>query len=291
MLSMTGYGVGRANEGQAQVVVEVRAVNHRFLEVRARAQGGLSDLSSVLEEVGRARGQRGRLEMSARLETTLGGRVRLDMARAASAMRDLEALSAQLGRSEPVPLSMLAAVPDVFVEDTSSGSEALQAALRSAAERALDQLDAMRASEGAALRADIERRLARLAEHASSVLERADEAVDGARARLKTRIERLLRGTGVALDESRLEHEVAMLAERSDVAEELTRLQSHVAQMSALLRLDNEPVGRRIEFLLQEMGREVNTLGSKTSDLAITARVLELKAELERVREQAQNVL
>jgi uncharacterized protein (TIGR00255 family) len=291
MLSMTGYGVARASSGRAQVVVEARAVNHRFLEVRARAASGLSDHTPVLEEVGRARGQRGRLEISARLEGSIGGNIRLDAARAASAMRDLAALVKDLGRAEQVPLSLLSAVPDLFVDDATRDSQGLAATVREAANLALDQLEAMRRSEGTALAEDIARRLTRIHTLSSTVLARGDEAIDAARARLKTRIERLLRGTGVALDEARLEHEVAMLADRSDVAEELTRLQSHIGQMAALLKLETEPVGRRIEFLLQEMGREINTLGSKATDLEITSAVLELKAELERMREQAQNIL
>lgn len=291
MLSMTGYGVARASSGQAQVVVEARAVNHRFLEVRARAAAGLSDHTPVLEEVGRARGQRGRIEISARIEGSVGGNIRLDTARAASAMRDLAALVTQLGRAEQVPLSLLSAVPDLFVDDATRDSQGLASAVRAAANHALDQLEAMRRSEGAALAEDIERRLAKIDTLANAVLARGEEAVQGARTRLKARIDRLLRGTGVALDEARLEHEVAMLADRSDIAEELTRLQSHTSQMAALIRLETEPVGRRIEFLLQEMGREINTLGSKATDLEITSAVLELKAELERMREQAQNIL
>jgi uncharacterized protein (TIGR00255 family) len=291
MLSMTGYGVARVSSGQAQVVVEARAVNHRFLEVRARAASGLSDHTQVLEEVGRARGQRGRLELTAKLEGSIGGNIRLDAARATAAMRDLAALVAQLGRAETVPLSLLSAVPDLFVDEAARDSKGLLDAVRKAANGALDQLEAMRRSEGAALADDIARRLTKIDGLASAVLARGDEAIDAARARLKTRIERLLRGTGVALDETRLEHEVAMLADRSDVAEELTRLQSHTSQLAALLKQGDEPVGRRIEFLLQEMGREINTLGSKATDLEITSAVLELKAELERMREQAQNIL
>lgn len=291
MLSMTGYGVARASSGQAQVIVEARAVNHRFLEVRARAASGLSDHTPILEEVGRARGQRGRLEISARLEGSVGGAIRLDAARATAALRDLAALVQQLGRSEQVPLSLLSSVPDLFVDDATRDSQGLAGTVRQAATLALDQLEAMRRTEGTALAEDLGRRLAKIEALASQVLTRGDEAIDAARARLKTRIERLLRGTGVALDETRLEHEVALLADRSDVAEELTRLQSHIGQMTALLKLESEPVGRRIEFLLQEMGREINTLGSKATDLEITSAVLELKAELERMREQAQNIL
>lgn len=291
MLSMTGYGVGQARSKDAQVVVEARAVNHRFLEIRARAATTLSEHSLVLEEIGRARGQRGRIEINARVEGTLGGRAKLDADRAAAALRDLEALSLSLGRSEPVSFGLLASVPDLFVSDLGVSSDDLRDALREATTRAFDQLDAMREAEGQAIGRDLAQRLEKIRELARGVMLRSDDAVDAARDRLKARIERLLRGTGVALDDGRLEHEVALLADRSDIAEELTRLESHVAQLAALLKLGAEPIGRRIEFLLQEMGREVNTLGSKTADLEITSLVLALKAELERLREQAQNVL
>jgi uncharacterized protein (TIGR00255 family) len=291
MQSMTGYGIGHARSKDAQVVVEARAVNHRFLELRARAAATLGEHSVLLEEIGRARGQRGRIEITARIEGTLGGPVRLDVERAASALHDLQALSLRLGRSETIPLALLASVPDLFVSDAGISSDDLRDAMRDAASRAFDQLESMRKAEGAALGRDLTVRLQRIGKLCADVLARSDDAVDAARDRLKARIERLLRGTGVALDPGRLEHEVAVLAERADIAEELTRLQSHVDQLADLLKIDSEPIGRRIEFLLQEMGREVNTLGSKTADLEITALVLSLKAELERLREQAQNVL
>src|SRR5690242_4514622 len=118
MLSMTGYGVGHARSRDAHVVVEARAVNHRFLEVRTRTGTSLSEHTLVLEEIGRTRGQRGRIEISARVEGALGGRVKLDTERATAALRDLQALSLGLGRSETVPLSLLASVPDLFVSDS-----------------------------------------------------------------------------------------------------------------------------------------------------------------------------
>jgi uncharacterized protein (TIGR00255 family) len=151
-------------------------------------------------------------------------------------------------------------------------------------------LRAMREVEGRALAGDLLARVSRVEALSDGLRERAAELPARVRERLHERIASLLQGGAVAIDRSRLEHEVVLLADRADVSEELTRLRSHCAQVRAAVAQDG-PVGRRLEFLLQELGREVNTLGSKVAELEVTAAVVELKVELERMREQVQNVL
>jgi uncharacterized protein (TIGR00255 family) len=291
MLSMTGFGAGSVRVGAATVVVEARALNHRFLDVRVRLPAALADHAGAIEDVARTGLTRGRIELSARFEGRLSGKVVLDRERAKAALRELQELQLELHRSEALPLSLLSVVPGLFIEESGSDPDELRAAMQEAAREACRGLAGMRRTEGQALARDFSARLQRVQQISAQVEQRLPELSAAYRERLRSRVSALLEGSSVALDPGRLEHEVAMQADRSDVSEELTRLRSHCQQFGALLGEGEEPIGRRLEFLLQEMGREVNTLGSKVSDLQVTGCVLDLKAELERMREQVQNVL
>lgn len=291
MLSMTGYGSARVKAGAGVVAIEARSVNHRFLDVRARLWGGLGDYTVVAEEVAKGLLERGRVEITGRMEWAVGGVVALDRERAAAAMSQLRTLRDELAPGEPVPLSLLSAVPDLFTAGSPVPSEAMRGAVERAAREACEALRAMRKTEGDALAADLSARNARLMALGAEVSTHTSVLVEKLRTRLRGRIEALLEGTGATLDTGRLEQEVAVLSDRTDVSEELTRLRSHCEQIGQLLLPGIQPVGRRLEFLLQEVGREINTLGSKVTELAVTRLVVELKTELERMREQAQNVL
>jgi uncharacterized protein (TIGR00255 family) len=290
MLSMTGYGMGIARIGPAAIVVEARALNHRFLEVRTRLPPPLADHAAPVDEIARKLLVRGRVELSARLEGAVTGRVTLDRERAREAIAALQQLRDELGLNEPVPLSLLAAVPGLFVEETRDMRDTRDA-LQEAARSACAALVAMRRAEGTTLARDLADRIAHMRALGDRVRERAGNLNDRLRDKLRARIAALLANTGITLDPGRLEQEVALAADRSDVSEELTRLESHCRQFEALVQAGDEPIGRRLEFLLQEMAREVNTLGAKVDDLELTSCMLELKAELERLREQVQNVL
>ena len=290
MQSMTGHGSGSARAGAATVVVELRAVNHRFLEVRARLSGVLQEHAHVAEGIARGRLERGHVEISGRVEGALGGRVVLDRDKARDALQQLSALRDEVAAGEPLPLSLLTAIPGLFAEQRSDEGGAVRDAVEQATRQACAALAEMRATEGRALMRDLLTRV----DHMTALATQAEQRVDGLSqrvgARLHERVAALLQTSGAALDPGRLEHEIALLADRADVSEELVRLRSHCDQLKTALVRD-EPIGRKLEFLLQEVGREVNTLGSKVADLAVTAIVIELKAELERMREQAQNVL
>jgi uncharacterized protein (TIGR00255 family) len=289
---MTGYGSASVQVGSAVVTVEARAVNQRFLDVRVRVPNALSDCAAAMDSVARKQLVRGRVEIAARLEDALAGQVTLNRERAKHALRDLEALRSELGLSEPVPLSLLAALPGLFVEQLGFDPDALRESVQRATEAACHALTAMRRTEGLSLAADLRQHLARIEALGRELSQRQDGLTEGYRDKLRARISALLQGSSVTLDQGRLEQEVAIVAERADVSEEITRLLSHCGQFAGLLDADSEePSGRRLEFLLQEMGREVNTLGSKVSDLQCLGWILEQKAELERMREQVQNVL
>jgi uncharacterized protein (TIGR00255 family) len=293
MLSMTGYGRGHAPLGRGSFVVEIRAVNHRFLDLRVRADSELTAEQHVLEAYVRKHVLRGRVDVSARLEGKLGTDVVLDRARARAAFAELIALRDELAPNESIPLSLLSGVPALFSEVGAPAPEARLAAAEQAVHMACADLAHMRSLEGSALAVDLTRRAAGLLDNVEKIAAATANQSATLRDKLSARLRKLLDGvTDIPLDAGRLEQEVALLADRTDVSEELTRLRSHVAQLRELLA-DNgpEPVGRKLEFLIQELGREANTVGAKISDAGAAQHALEVKAELERMREQVQNVL
>ncbi len=289
MRSMTGFGAGDFALGSGRVTVEIRAVNHRFLDVRVRLPRELADLASFVEQLARERLSRGRFEIAMRVDGVPLGLAVLDRDRARSAYRALCELRDEIAPGTEVPLSLLGAVPDLFVSSVEHELEAVKAAARGAFLVALGDLDAMREREGATLADDLARRLETVRGLARTVGDRAPDLLDGHRRRLRERTDRLRSGMDLLMDDGRLEAEIALFAERIDITEELTRLESHCVQFSALLE-GSGACGRRLDFLLQEMAREANTAGAKSPDAQIAHAVVEMKAELERMREQVQNV-
>jgi uncharacterized protein (TIGR00255 family) len=288
---MTGYGSGRAALGEGQVVLDVRTVNHRFLDVRVRLPSRIQSRTPTVERVIRSQLERGRVDVSARFEgQTLPGPT-LDVERARTVYGELAALRDRLNPEEPLPLALLSSVPDLFVVNRKLDEKELERALEQAAAEACNTVMAMRESEGAALAAELTARLGELGTSLEALRTAAPELLEVRRTRLRDRLEALLAGVDVELEPSRLEQEIALLADRSDVAEELVRLDSHRDQMLELIENSNEAVGKRIDFLLQEMAREANTIGSKVQDGTMTSHVIALKACIEQMREQAQNVL
>ena len=291
MLSMTGFGTGDAPLGQGRVAVELRSLNHRFLDIRVKAPPELAEHAGLLEDMVRARIDRGRVEVFVRLEGDPGGEPELDVARARSAYLALAGLRDQIAPGEAVPLSLLAAVPDLFRARGRVAPADVRATLQAAFTRAAEALGEMRVREGRALADDLGARLARVRRHLEQARERAPQVIDAYRTRLRARIQKLLDSPDAALDAGRLEHEVAMFADRGDVAEEIARLAAHCEQFGELITAANGSVGRKLDFLLQEMSREANTLGAKSQDVETSRTVIEIKADLERMREQVQNVL
>jgi uncharacterized protein (TIGR00255 family) len=195
----------------------------------------------------------------------------------------------ELAPGAEVPIASLASVPGLFESGSSHDVDSTRTALNDALTHSIDALGTMRENEGERLRQELATRLI-AAEHLRvRILEQTAKLVETHRIRLKERLDKLLASGGVAVDHGRLEAELAILADRSDVTEELVRLQSHFEQFATLLS-SHEAVGRRLDFLLQEIGRETNTVGSKCQDASLTGWVVDLKAEVERMREQVQNV-
>jgi uncharacterized protein (TIGR00255 family) len=288
--SMTGFGTGRSRAGDEEISVEVRAVNHKHLEVKVRLPRELAALEAGVLKAVRARCVRGAVDVAVRRSaSTVSGAVPTVDAAMARAWREALRTVARASEVADTPTAaQIAGQPGVVrMEESVTDLVLAEGALDRALADALDGLVAARMREGKALEADLSARLQRVATLSAEVAALAPRTVETYRARLQERVADLLKGAPV--DEARLVQEVAVFAERTDVAEEATRLQAHLAAFRSFLASD-EPAGRRMDFLVQEMNREVNTTGSKSQSTEISNRIVELKAELERIREQVQNV-
>jgi uncharacterized protein (TIGR00255 family) len=291
---MTGYGQAAFEVEGAAFEVELRSVNHRHLDVKARLPRGLAAFEADLRAQVAERLARGKVDLTVRATAgaALADSVELDLAVAERYLAAARALRERHGVGGELDVPALLALPGVArVVERELGEEAARGALRAALGAALDSLAAMREHEGAALDRELRGRLDRLEALTREVEERAGQVQRAVRDRLRKRAEQLREETGL-LDEARLHQEVVWAADRLDVTEECVRLHSHVAQFRSLLDAAGagQPAGRRLDFLLQEMGREANTIGSKSADAPIAHQVVDLKTELERIREQVQNV-
>jgi uncharacterized protein (TIGR00255 family) len=288
---MTGFGRSEVTVDGRRLLVELRAVNHRYLDVRVRLPSELVEHTPAAEAVAKARIGRGRVEINARLETGDVAFVPvLDVDRARAAFVALTNLRDELAPKEPVPLSLLATVPDLFRMRPNVDRQAGDAAVRRAVEAACTDLDDMRLREGKALAADFAQRIETLRAQVDAIAADAESTVNAQRERLRERVNKLL-SEDHGLDPRRLEQEIAILADKGDVTEELTRLRSHLDQFGVLAAEVDTQVGRKLDFLVQELNREVNTIGSKCADAALSHVVVAMKAEIERIREQVQNVV
>ena len=293
LLSMTGFGRASAALGTRSVSVEVRALNHRGLDVKVRAHELrlAPEIENEILRMVRGRLVRGAVVVNLGEASTEGPAAGLDTARARGIHAALESLRKELGLAAPVDLATVAAFLGAgragpLVEIPATCWPALAPALA----LALDGLVAMRAQEGAAILADLLSRAANLRGLVEKVAALAVAVPGRAARRLEERLATLVAATP-AIDPSRLAQEIAVLAERLDVSEEITRLRAHLGHLGVLLEGQaKDTPGRRIDFLAQELGREFNTLGGKIQDATISALVIDGKAELEKLREQAQNI-
>ncbi len=291
MRSMTGFGKREILSQGTMVGVEIRAVNHRFCEILARLPKTLSSMELDLKEQVKQVCHRGRIEIM----VTVNGsglaskkNVQLDRDLARRYIQGLKGLQRDCQLSGTIDVNVIAGFRDLFtVNEEPAPFKDLSTVVRRLTKKALGDLEKMRKNEGTVLQKDLTQRLHTIEKQLRAVQQRIPLALKASSLRLKGRVAKLLDGQSVNMD--RIAQEIAMLAERSDVTEELTRLQSHVAQFRAALK-EKTPVGKRLDFLLQEMGREVNTIGSKANDRDISAEVVELKSELEKIREQVQNI-
>lgn len=290
LFSMTGFGQAEAQVAGARISVEVKSVNHRYLDATVKAPREYAALEPRLLEMVRGRMKRGKVDVfvSRKPDASDPSAVRPEIDLARGIHRALQTIAGELGVSAAVGLETLASWHEIVsVGSPVVDPEKERAGVEDALGRALDRIRAMRIDEGKRLADDVIARIAELRALTAAAKERAPKVVEDQRGKLKERLARLLADT--SLEPGRLEQEVAILADRADVHEELVRLESHLQQLDATLAGGGE-VGRRLDFLLQEVGRETNTLGSKANDVELGRIVVELKAVAERIREQAANL-
>lgn len=289
---MTGYGYDSITIGTMSFTVEMKSVNHRYSEVVVRVPRAWSRAEDRLRKLVQSQVKRGRVEVVVAAERSEDAdwEANLDRSLAAAYVGAAERLASEFGGriSGTLTAAELLAMPGVFAVREGAMPEDAEDRLLDCAARALGQLVEMRETEGRFLAADASARLRSVAEALEAMRAAAPAAAAELRQRLSERVKELLGGPE-PIDEARLAAEIVYYAERSAIDEELTRLASHVAQFSSLLESE-EPVGRRLDFLLQEMNREINTIGSKSNHASFTAIVVDMKSELEKLREQTQNI-
>lgn len=288
--SMTGYGKGEAQADSVTLSVEIKTVNHRYADITVKLPRALMMLENeIRRQVGQVL-KRGKIDVFVNFGQS-GESVVVPVLNQplAHAYHDLFThMRNELGLSGGVTLEMIVSQKDVIqLREAESSAEALQGCLLDALERALGQVAVMRRNEGEATATDLRERLVQLASLLEGVEQRAPLIPQEWQSKLMERLARLQQG--FEWDPQRVAQEVAVYADRCDISEELTRFRSHLAQFYGLFE-DAEPVGRRMDFLVQELNREVNTMGSKSNDAELTKTVVAMKAELEKIREQVQNI-
>ena len=288
--SMTGYGRGEIIVDNYKLVIEAKSVNNRFLEVVVRLPRQLYSLENEIKKRVQAVFARGKIDVFISFDQVFNKRppISIDKDLAIAYYNLLSGLSEELDLSDRIDAATLAKFPGVVSQEKEEDVlEVLGAHVFPALEEALRGLLEMRIAEGAELLTDFRQRLARIDSLRESVSVFAPQIAAEYRDKLRIRIAALLEGQEV--DEARITNEAAFFADKADICEELTRLSSHLSQFTAALESD-EPVGRKLDFIVQEINREVNTVGSKANSLEITALVIDAKSELEKIREQVQNI-
>ena len=288
---MTGFGRGAFSSEAFGVTVEIKTVNNRYLDIHLRLGQELSAIEMLVRKRVGARLSRGRVDLNINFDRTGAANYEVNRPLIAGYVKALREIKQELGLAGEIDVNSLARVPGALTAARDGFDEQNMAGVESALDQALDSLEQMRESEGAALAAEMRVRVAKIEAEVPVIEAAAAGLADAYRQRLQKRVAELIaRGSqAVELDAGRLAQEVAYLADRSDISEELARLRSHLEQFRSSIEADGE-VGKRLDFLLQELNREANTVLSKSTEIAIKDSALAIKAEVEKLREQVQNV-
>jgi uncharacterized protein (TIGR00255 family) len=292
MLSMTGYGRAEALIEGRKWTIEIKSLNHRYIEIITRLPSVLSSLDVDIKKRVSERVFRGRIEISIQADAESGPENGVQYSLNLPLLRNYHSLLTQireeLNLKDEIEMKTLVRFKEIFIpSETRFDPTVAWGGLQKTLDEALEALIRMRRVEGETLKDDFLARLGALKRYIASARARAPRTVLEYKQRLQDRIRELTEG--LEIDPVRLSQEVALLAEKSDITEEIVRFESHIGQVEKLLQ-GSDTIGRKLDFLLQEMGREVNTIGSKSNDIAIAQDVIELKSELAKLREQAQNV-
>jgi len=291
MKSMTGYGKGMVNGDDFSVSVDLKTVNNRFLDIHLRVGSELSAVESSIKRRISSRLSRGRVDVTISLERTAQVAYELNRPLIAGYVDALKQMKEDFGIGGELDINILARIPGALQPARNGIDERMTAALDQAVDLALDELEKMRQQEGEVLKNELRDRVQKIEALVPTIEKAAAGLADAYRQRLQKRISELLNRGGqiVEVDPARLAQEVAYLADRSDVSEEMVRLRSHLSQFQEAIDSQAE-TGKMLDFLLQELNREANTTLSKSTDLSIKEAGLAIKAEVEKLREQVQNV-
>lgn len=290
ILSMTGYGRAEQVLNGRDITVELRSVNSRFFEYSSRIPRTCAFMEDKLKKLVAARVSRGKVELNLSIQnvTAADTVVQVNWQLAESYKNAFQAMADRMDLKNDATVGMIARFPDVLTQTAApTDPDALWADVEQVAGQAVEAFLAMRAAEGEKLRADVEGRLTTIETLVGQIEQNSAGRVQAYTERLYARLKEILEDRSI--DEARLVTEAAIFADKTAIDEETVRLHSHVAQYRAILAL-NEPVGRKLDFLTQELNRESNTIGSKCQDVSITRLVVELKSEIEKIREQIQNI-
>jgi uncharacterized protein (TIGR00255 family) len=288
--SMTGFGRAEGATTLGKVVVESRSVNHRYCDINIKLPKRLSLFENRVKEIVRSQVSRGRIDVSLRVDGVGEERVQLsvDLDLAEQYYRVLRDLKERLQLKDEVTLALLAGAKDLITAKEESGDiEPYWQEVLPILKQSFKNMDDMKRLEGESLTQDLEQRLEHIAQQLQIIKQQFPSRLKATFTRLHDRLRSLLEG--METDPLRFQQEIAFLAERMDITEEIVRGESHLAQFGTLLG-GNEPVGRKMDFLLQEINREINTVSAKANDAEISQNVVEIKSELEKIREQVQNI-
>ena len=288
--SMTGFGRGHKVLNGRDITVEIRSVNHRYYEFSSRLPRSLNYVEERLKSLLQGRISRGKVEVSVLLNNVEAADEKITINR--NVVREyieaLRSVKEEFGLTDDLALSNVLRIPDAFtVVKTETDEEQLWEDIKSTAEEALEHFISMRENEGARMKQDVLSRLAKIEEWVGVVETRSPQVVEDYRKRLYDKMCEVLSSSNI--DENRILLEAGIFSEKTAVDEETVRLRSHIAQFRSMLE-SGEPVGRKLDFLVQEMNRETNTIGSKVQDIEVTRIVVDQKSEIEKIREQIQNI-
>lgn len=289
VISMTGFGRSKANSPHFSVTVELKTVNHRFREYYIRMPRQLMKIEDKIKKELNKHISRGRIEVYITLEGegVINRNVRIDWGLLTEFYRGLEKIKATYGMNEEISLQHLLGHEEfITIEETDNGNEELEELVLTTVKDAVLQLKEMRLIEGELLKKDMLIQIEQFQQLVNQLIAYAPNVVEQYQQKLHRKLMEYL---GDQVDDSRLLTEVVIFADKADINEELTRLQSHLQQLNQTITL-SQPIGRKLDFLLQEMNREVNTIGSKANDALIGKEVVEMKSLLEKVKEQVQNI-
>ena len=287
--SMTGFGQGKyENEGR-EYTVEIKAVNHRYNDTSVRLPRYLSFLEDKIRKAVSTTLGRGKIEVYINLKNTSdkGRTVTLDDKLAGIYIKGLRKISLEYGIPDDITTTSIARMPDIITMENESLEDLYWQELSIALNEAIKNIDNVRQEEGKRLAVDIVNRLNKISEYVPIVEEKSANLLEDYKVKLENRIKEL--GATEFVDENRLGVEVVLFADKSSICEEVTRLKSHIEAFKSMIQSDG-PIGKKIDFLIQEMNRETNTIGSKANSVEITKYVIEMKNEIENIREQIQNV-